>query len=201
MLKEKTAKGADVVYDLHSTQINLYDCASEKDFNFILLQKEIPECCIYREYPQIEKEIFLSIFQKDDPREEYGLENVPHISVLYGIKKEDDYFDMRDKLKNFGKIEFEIGKIKSFRNVDKPYDVIVLEIISPKLNELHNFLKEKYDNAFSFPTYTPHMTIAYVQKDKLKEIEGDCAWTGAKYSCNIVRFSHINGYFLDIPLE
>jgi len=195
------AKGTDVTYKSHSTQINLYDCSSEKDFNFLLLQKQIPDDLIYREYPQTEEEFFLGTVKKDDPREEYGLENTPHITVLYGIKDDKDYFKMRDKLKNFGPIEFEIGNIKSFRPEAKPYDVLIMEVISPRLNEIHKFIKESYDNNYSFPEYTPHLTLAYVKKGALKELEGECSWTGAKYSCPIIKFSHLDKYKLDIPLE
>lgn len=200
MITNKKAKGESIIYKYHSTQINLYDCASEKDFNFILLQKQITEDSLYREYPQVEEEFFLGAFKKDDPREEYGLENVPHVSVLYGLKEEQDYFKIRDKLKNFGAFEFEIGKIKRFGNENKPYDVLVIEIVSPRLSEIHKFIRENYKNDYSFPEYIPHMTLAYVKKGELKEIEGDSSWTGTKYKCDLLRFSHINKYFLDIPL-
>ena len=203
-MHNKESKGSDVSYSSHSTQINLYDCTSEKDFNFILLQKKIPEEAIYREYPQVEKEYFINFlgtYKSDDPRESYGLESVPHVTVLYGLENQIDYFDLRDKLKNFGSIEFEIGKIKSFRSEGNPYDVLVLEIISPRLVELHKFVRENYDNTYNFPEYVPHMTLCYVTKGSLKDMEGPCSWTGTKYMCSMVRFSHKDKYYLDIPLE
>ena len=194
------AKGKEVVYKEHSTQLNLYDCCSEKDFNFHFLQQRIPEDAIYREFPQVESPFLLGSMKTDNPKEKYGLESVAHISVLYGISDENDYFKLREKLKDFGKFEFKIGDVSSFRKEDKPYDVLILKIISPKLEELHKIIKDSCDNSYSFPEYIPHMTLAYVNKGMCKDLEGKSDWTGDTYSCGIIKFSHKDGYFLDIPL-
>jgi len=197
------AKGKDVQYKKHSTQINLYDCCSEKDFNFLFLQRNIKEDAIYREFPQIEEEAMLGIGFNlvDNPKEEYGYESVPHISVLYGISDENSYFLLRDKLKDFSPFTFKIGNVSSFRRDDKEFDVLMIQIDSPKLVELHNFIKENCKNTYSFPEYKPHMTLAYVKKGKCKELEGPCAWTGSEYTCGFFKFSHKDGYYLDVPLR
>jgi len=193
------AKGEDVSYNKHSTQINLYDCCSEKDFNFHWTQKLIKDEDVYREYPKVKGKLFRE-FLKDDPKEEYGFERNPHITVLYGIQDEADYFDMRKKLKNFGPIDFKISDISSFRDVENPYDVIILKIESEKLHKVHEFLKETYENDWSYPKYNPHMTLAYVKKGKCLDIEGPCDWTGKSYKCPLITFSHKDKYFLPIPL-
>ena len=194
------AKGSDVSYKSHSTQINLEDCSSEKDFGFFLTQRMIKEEDIYRKYPQIDAiDTFgLGGLKQDDPREECGLERTAHVTVLYGVKKENDYFKMRDDLKEFGSFPFQIGEISRFEQEDN--DVIIIKINSEKLHTLHNLLKEKYENTYKFLEYRPHMTLAYVKKGTCKELEGKCQWTGTIYTCANIKFSHTEGYYLDIPL-
>jgi len=197
IIANKIAKGEDKTYSKHSTQINLEDCASEKDRMFHSLQMQIKNADVYREFPQIENSFGI---MKDNPNEEYGFEIHPHITILYGLNEEKDYFDLRQKLKDFGPIKFTIGNISSFRNDDKPYDVILLEIESPKLHELHNFIKDSYDNDYSWPEYKPHMTLAYVNKNTCSLLEGDHKFHGRTFDIGMAKWSHSDGYFLDLPL-
>lgn len=198
-LKKVQAKGDGVKYSYHSTQIDLYDCCSEKDFGYSRTQDLVPKESVYREYEQIEHKMIPVLV--DDPREEYGYESNPHITCLYGLTNENDYFKLRKKLKDFGPIEFEIGEIASFRNDDTPYDVIILTIKSPKLLKLHESMKNTFKNEYKYPTYKPHMTLAYVKKGECRDIEGKCKWSGTKYSANKILWSHIDKYYLDIPLK
>ena len=193
----RLAKGKDVEYSKHSTQINLEDCSSEKDYNFITLLKKIPRDVIYRELPQIQSSLGIQI---DDPKEEYGIETTAHVTVLYGILKEEDYFDLRKKLSEIRPFEITIGDISSFRTPDKKYDVLKLTILSDKLNDLHNFIKKSYANDYSFPEYNAHMTLSYIKKNTCQDLEGPCFWTGTKYKVTRIRFSHKDGYYLDLPL-
>ena len=196
---DKLSKGSDVSYKYHSTQINLYDCCSEKDFNFFYLQKKVPNSMVYREYPQVAQGPFEMM--QDDPREEYGYEHTPHITVLYGLKNDEDYFKIRDNLSKIDPFEFKIGNIASFRGDKNEYDVLIVEIVSPGLSKIHEDLKKKYDNDYKYPEYKPHMTLAYVKKGACKEIEGKSLWTGQGYTCPKIQFSHKDKYFLEIPLK
>ena len=194
---EHISKGKDVTYKSHSTQINLSDC-SEDGFNiFYLLQQEIPDEKIYREHNQISDPLAGS---SDHPKEQYGYESIPHITLLYGIENAEDYFILRKALKNFGPIEFEIGEVSSFRRDETPYDVLITKIISKPLEEIHKAIKENLDNNYKFSKYQPHMTLAYVKKGECKDLEGRNFWTGTKYVCSRIQFSHIDKFFLEIPL-
>ena len=196
-MNNKISKGEKVEYKSHSIQINLEDYTSEKDYHFFYLQQQIPKQFIYREKLQV-----LGPFgiPQDDPKEQYGLENCPHITLIYPIKDEKDYFKLREKLKDFGSFEFTIGNIGSFRRPETKYDVLINEIESPKLQELHKYIKKNCKNNYKFPNYIPHMTLAYVQKRTCTELEGMSLWTGQKYTCKKIQFSHVDGYFLEIPL-
>lgn len=197
-MPDKLSKGDDVQYKSHSTQINLSDCTSEKDFSFYYTQHKIPEAVVYRELPQVFKGPF--DLPADDPKEQYGYESVPHITVLYGLKNAEDYFEMRDQLSDFGSFEFTIGDITSFRRPEMDYDVIILDIISEQLHKLHGMIRKKFKNDYKFPDYKPHMTLAYVQKGACIQLEGPCDWTGTTYTCAKINFCHKDKYFLEIPL-
>lgn len=201
-LKKIAAKGEGVTYDSHSTQINLRDCCSEKDYSFEYIQRLIPKEAVYREFPQVEKAGILGIMGlEDDPREQYGYETNPHITVVMGVTKEEDYFKLRNWLSKVGKLTFKIGNISSFRRDEKPYDVIKIEIESPKLNKIHEILKKHFENTDKFPEYKPHITLAYVKKGACKDIEGKCNWTGTEYTADKIIFNHKDKYGLELPLK
>ena len=197
MLKPKfnqsivVAKGTDVSYSNHSTQVNLLSDI------FKIIQRKIPEDTIYREFPQI-KDKWGNL--KDNPNEEYGYENQAHVTVLYGIQNESDYFEIRRILAKAEPPELEVGKISSFRRDDSPFDVLKLDVISPSLSKIHNLLKNKFENNYKFPDYQPHITLAYIKKNTNTEIEKSCAWTGTRYQVNAVQFCHKDGYYLPMQV-
>ena len=194
---QKVAKGVGVKYDAHSTQINLYDNTSEKDFGFAQTQRLIKPDEIYREFPQVPARLGSL---KDDPRESYGLETTPHVTLLFGLLNDLDYFPIRQLVGGFEPFDLTVGEISSFRNPEKPYDVLKMTVVSPKLVELHDIIKSKFKNKESFPDYKPHLTLAYVKKGACKEIEGKCAWTGTSYKIRMIKFSHSDGYKLEMPV-
>ena len=167
-------------YDNHSTQFDLSDVMSEKDFSFIRLQMNISNELLYI---------------KDSS---FGKESDPHITILYGLTKECDYFKLRAFCKDFGTIQIKIGDISKFESDE--YDVIKLSVESKELHDLHNYIKTNFDNVFSFPDYTPHITLAYVQKGSCDHMLGPCEWTGTEYLFNEFKFSHNEGYKLIVPL-
>lgn len=157
------------VRSFHSTQINLSDCCSEKDYNFYRLQQQIPADVI------VEKE------------------DNPHVTVLYGIHNDESYFKLLRLMKP-GK--FTIGNLSSFRNKNSESDVLIVEIDSPDLIELNSKFKQNCEFTSEFPNYKPHITLAYVKKGELLDFEGPCDWTGTSYNFDCVQFSHKDKYFL-----
>lgn len=162
--------------------LNLYDFAPEKDFNFINLQREIDKNDVFDHHP------FQSKFEN-------GLELKPHITLIYGLEHEHDFDEISKIIKNEPPIKLEIGLIKSFRNESKPYDVLVIEIISEDLNRIHWMIRNKFDTQNDFPNYKAHMTLAYIKKGTCKDLEGRSDWTGKEYSCSNLVFSNAGGEF------
>lgn len=192
-------KGNKVTYKSHSTQINLDDNCSEKDFFFHHLKKRIPEDIVYREKERVVEGPLKIV--KDHPEEEYGYEHTPHITLLYGLKEESDYFGIRRYLKECGPFNISLGEVSAFRNPKVPYDVMICEIESPKLHEIHNEMKKNFQNDYKFPEYKPHMTLAYIQKDAGKDLEGPHEFKGKDFMITEVKWSHRDSYYLSLPLK
>jgi len=194
----KAAKGSGAKYDLHSTQINLFDNCSEKDFSFARALHRLDPNVIYRQYPQ-KPMGFLNVML-DDPREIYGVESEPHVTILFGLVNEADYFNIRRDLAATNTFNITIGNVSSFRNEKMPYDVLMVDIESPELHQIHDSIKQKYENKESFPKYSPHLTISYIKKGTCKELEGSSDWTGSQYTISRAQFSHKEGYKLVLPI-
>lgn len=92
----------------------------------------------------------------------YGLENEPHVTVLYGLLPEVhpdlvcricDAFD--------GPIEVSLEGVSAFTDSDD-YDVLKVDVESEKLRELNKVLRNlPYESEYT--EYNPHMTIAYLK--------------------------------------
>lgn len=192
------AKGDKVAYDYHSVQANLEKCTHEKDASYWQTQRLIPQDAVYRELPQVTNQLG---GMQDDPDEEYGLEKVPHVTLLYGLVNENDFFPIRRALADVDAPAFRIGKVGSFRNADKPYDVILLEIDSPSFHEINKFLRN-FKNENTYPEYKPHMTLGYVKKGACADIDGKAVeWTGQTYRLPEAEWSHKDKFKLPLPFR
>ncbi len=99
-----------------------------------------------------------------DNDEIYGLEDEPHVTVLYGVHdNEVDFEDIKNAVdkKMSEPIRAKVKGVSIFENKD--YDVVKLEIESDQLNELNSMIRENFPYTNNFPDYNPHMTIAYVK--------------------------------------
>jgi len=105
-----------------------------------------------------------------DSTDDYGIENHPHITILYGflpsIMGEDVKEFLSDMTQN---VKFSLSGIGVFPGGEKKaFDVVKFDIISPDLQTLHERCKQ-IPNKETFPDYNPHMTIAYVKKETGKK--------------------------------
>ena len=124
----------------------------------------------------------------DDEDGGFGIEDEPHITVLYGFHDEITYKDlkndMEDKVIKIDDLNF--VDISFFENDD--YDVLKVDVESEKLNEYNNFFRENYPYTNEYEDYHAHITLSYINKgngdkytseeikneifNKLKEIKG-----------------------------
>jgi 2'-5' RNA ligase/predicted GNAT family acetyltransferase len=95
--------------------------------------------------------------------ESYGLEENPHVTILYGIHEEEvDSQRMADMIEHYMKpLTVTIKEIDVFSN--KEYDIVKYNV--PLSGQLIGYrdLFIQIPNTQTFPEFHPHMTIAYVK--------------------------------------
>jgi len=95
-----------------------------------------------------------------------GIEDEPHVTLLYGLKKSVSIEDVKRKLKGIKFGRCVITNASLFENEDK--DVLKFDVECSGLKKAYeNLVKLPNDSKFS--EYKPHMTIAYVEPGKGKE--------------------------------
>ena len=120
-----------------------------------------------------------------------GIEDCPHVTVLYGINKEIDlkkYFTKPLLLKTDNKITY-------FDNDDA--SVAKVDIFSPELHELYYTIKSKEANTDTRLDYNPHLTIAYLKPMKRLDNDGFVSFSWVQKECSLM----MNGLMNRITLR
>ena len=135
---------------------------------FILENKRMYEYgCLMLDFDLPNWNSFLDKIKIEDlyksENERYGLEDKPHITILYGFHDEVNAETIRECLGGEVNtpIKIKIDSIDIFENEE--YDVVKLNVESSQLRKL-NALCKKLPYTTDYPDYNPHMTIAYVKK-------------------------------------
>lgn len=128
-----------------------------------------------------------------------GREDEIHATLLYGLEDEDPD-KVAEILKDVAPFEVRLGLVTAFKDQDD-YDVLKVDVESPEMQQLHYLLEEKLPNKNSYPTYAPHMTLAYVQKDSCDDFLGNEAFKDKKFKAKEIIFSSKNGKKTPIKLE
>lgn len=100
---------------------------------------------------------------------EFGVESYPHVTLLYGFKKDviaDDVFDLYKENFDLNDIKIKTTKISIFETPD--FDVVKIDVESEILNKINEVMK-KLPHILTHPVYHPHITIAYVKKGEGKK--------------------------------
>ena len=93
----------------------------------------------------------------------YGIQDNPHVTVLYGLHASVSPDDLKEVLDRFeGDLKVSIAGIGIFEN--EAFDVVKLNVVPDGgLQRLHDMISE-LPNSDQYPEYKPHITIAYVNK-------------------------------------
>lgn len=118
----------------------------------------------------------------DDAAHEYGRETTPHVTVLYGLAPSEEAKAKQMLAKIPKGISATLGKISKFSSNDKPYDVLKVEVSSSGLTKIHQFLRKHCKNNWEWPSYSPHMTLAYVKKGTCENFVGDARFSGKSFT-------------------
>jgi len=92
-----------------------------------------------------------------------GLEDRPHVTIKYGFEGDDPEVAeaLRKIMAAHGPIWVGLGNFSTFDDRGDG-DVLFLKVDSPQLHVLNRFVSERFPCKDSFPTYTPHVTVAYL---------------------------------------
>jgi len=130
-----------------------------------------------------------------------GIETDTHITVIYGLTENDP--EAVRKCLDFlpGAVIFSVGVTTIFQEDD--YDVVVLEVDSPELEELHQAIMEAVPNEQTFDTYVPHITLAYVKRGAGMKYAGEPILpgqiSGEVFARDAVMFSDFDGGMTAVP--
>lgn len=118
------------------------------------------------------KKIIEKIRSEDIYEEEgFGLEDKPHVTIMYGFSSEIDSKQVLEEVKDKKPDSIVLSGISLFK--DQKYDVVKFDVESPELHKLHDLVKKKFSNKETYAEYKPHVTIAYVKPGMGRKYVGD----------------------------
>jgi hypothetical protein len=127
----------------------------------------------------------------DDGENACGFEDDIHCTLLYGLT-DDDPKAVAKLLSRFGRFDVRLGLVTAF--LDNPkYDVVKIDVEAPELMLMHYILKGNLPNSNKFPTYSPHITAAYVKKGSAMGVMGDASFRGMTFDVSQILFCGRNG--------
>lgn len=121
----------------------------------------------------------------------FGRETHPHITVLYGIHTEKAG-RIRRALEGQKPFAVKLGKMSVFTTNDK-FDVLKIEVKSTDLVRLNSLLKDSLYVTQTHPEYSPHVTIAYLEKGHGEKWNGDKTFDGEEFEISSIVFSSWKG--------
>jgi len=135
----------------------------------------------------------------EDEKGSMGREDEIHVTVLYGIQV-DDPGQVGKAIEDVPPFEVRLGLVTLFRDADG-HDVVKIDAEAPELHQLHNAIKESVPVNTTYPTYVPHVTIAYVRKGAGDKVLGSEEFRGRVFKTDRVVFKDREKNVVPIPLK
>ena len=127
-----------------------------------------------------------------------GREDEIHATVLYGLHSESSQ-QTKELMQNEPPFVVKLGKLKVFSN-DTRFDVVYIEAECDRLIELNKKLKKNVTYTTRYSRYEPHITIAYIKKDRGWKLYGASNFVGRDFECSYLIFSSKNGTKENVPM-
>jgi len=122
-------------------------------------------------------------------RPSFGREDNIHITILYGIKEKLSV--VASLLKNIKPFEVELGKTSLFQN--EVFDVLKIDVECAELHHINSILTKNLEVFQTYPKYIPHVTIAYLNKNRGREYKNRNDFEGITFKVNEFVFSSKDG--------
>lgn len=172
-------------------------------FNNQTLQSELLDVNLIKQIRDIQKDIPKDILDSSNDEEGWikdGIQELLHITILYGIKNEhkDKAIEVCKKYMDKG-IEVKTSGLEYFDNEKDKDDGIsrtacVVKLISPKLSELHYELAKELGVVDTYPEYKPHVCVAYLKfKERLKSTIDEMS-----FNIDNIQMSTLDGYLEEL---
>lgn len=137
-----------------------------------------------------------------------GREEESHVTVKYGLHTNDPE-PVEKALWEEGPVTIKLGKTSIFPAKQEDIqaggtdaaDVVKIEIDSPDLHRLNKLIASSTPVTDTYPTYQPHVTLAYVKPGLGKKYAGLKDLEGETVVLNSVKFSGKDGTVVEIPLQ
>jgi 2'-5' RNA ligase len=134
-----------------------------------------------------------------DEKNSMGREDEIHATVLYGLKDETPE-SFKKVVEAVAPFEARLGLVTLFKD-NKEHDVVKIDIEAPELHRLHYEIAEAAPCENSFPTYVPHVTIAYVRKGAGDKVLGSDVFRGRTFKVDSLTFKDSEKKKMKIPLK
>jgi 2'-5' RNA ligase len=128
---------------------------------------------------------------------DFSRENEIHVTLLYGIHS-DSPKQVKDYIRSQKFFSCKLGKISLFKN--PKFDVVKIDVISKELHQLNNLLNKNIEATNIYKKYEPHVTIAYILKNKGDHLIGNNTFQGEKFMVHDIIFSSRTGKKISLPL-
>jgi len=124
---------------------------------------------------------------------EGGLEDRPHVTVLYGLE-DRSVADIKKIFEDFGPVTVWFGKVKAFLAADtgKKSDVLYVEVLGREVDILHLLVSAYLPTQNTNPFFKPHMTLAYLEPGEAAPFIGESYFEGQKVTVDGIEFAEVN---------
>ncbi len=123
-----------------------------------------------------------------------GRELESHITIKYGLLTNDAKY-VRRSFNHDKPFHAKLGKVRHFQPSELPFDVLTVEVISDDLQKANEKVCKEFDCAKGLVSdeYKPHITIAYMKRDKAHEYVGFEGFDDKEVELDTVIFSPHKG--------
>ncbi|HUT79860.1 MAG TPA: 2'-5' RNA ligase family protein [Candidatus Bathyarchaeia archaeon] len=132
---------------------------SEPTYGCVMMDAKIPDWNDKHAAGIDPKDVYIKPYD-----ESYGIEDNPHVTVIYGIHEDEiDPEIIHDVIQNEMKpVTVTIDNISMFPGEE--YEVVKYDVpVTDQLKKYRERFEKNFPNTQKFPEYHPHMTLAYVK--------------------------------------